>query len=90
MDIIPIGPGLGQGQPGFEVLLHALLGLESVGHENERPIGKIFPEERREEWLGRSTDAGAGQSAALLHAPQQGLRGGSQQDLGEQVACRRN
>jgi hypothetical protein len=46
--------------------------------------------ERGKEGLGGWRDAGAGRCAAILQSPQQGLHSGSQRNLSEQIACRRD
>lgn len=75
-------------QPGCDVLLESFLGSELIGDYYNRPIGEATAQQRRQKGLGCLADAGAGQYASVLHAGNQGLRGGSVQDLREQIACR--
>ena len=74
--------------PGLEVLVETFLGLEILGDKDDGAARENLPQERGEKGLRGGGDAGARQRSAMLHAPGEGLHGGSFQDVSEQVACR--
>jgi hypothetical protein len=62
--------------PGFHVLLEDLLRFQTSGDHNEGPLWEQSRKQSRHERLCAGADR-FGKQSPLLHAPAQGLRGGS-------------
>ena len=69
--------------------MNALLGFEIFSDEHDRAARKKLGQECGKEGVRGGGDAGKRQRSAMLHAPGEGLHGGSFPDVSEQVACRR-
>ena len=68
--------GLAAG-PGFHVLLKPLLCFQAIRDDNDGPVGEQPRQQRRHERLRAGADRVQRQHSPFLHAPAQGLRGGS-------------
>lgn len=75
-------------QPGFQILLETFLHLQVFGDNDNGPAGKASAQQCRQKRPGRRCDGGKSQRSALLHAPDEGLPGGSLRDFSEQMARR--
>ena len=74
--------------PRFQILLKTFLRLEVFGDDHNRATGGNCLQQHREKGLGCRSDVGAGQCAARLQTPGEGLPGGSLRDVSEHAAGR--
>ena len=75
-------------QPRFQILLETFLRLQIFGDEDEGALRKKFLQQHGEEGLRARGDAGKSLRSASLHAPGEGLHGGSLGDVSNQSARR--
>ena len=75
-------------QPRLQVLLKTFLRLQIFRDDDDGAIGKFLLQQRREKWLGARRNPGKSLRSARLHAPDEGLHGGSLQDVSERLADR--
>ena len=75
-------------QPSLHVLLHAFLGFEIFGDDDDGARGEKMMERGSKKWLGGRGDAGASQCAARRQTPDEVLPGGRLSDVSEPIACR--
>ena len=75
------------GQPGFDVLLQAFLGLEAFGDDDDWALRKFFANEGGDECVGGGWHAGIRQCSAPLQRAEEVLHGWRFLNVPERTIC---
>jgi hypothetical protein len=75
-------------KPRFQILLETFLSFQIFRDDNDGFLRKQFLQQRGEKRLRRRGNSRKSQRSASVQSPREGLRGGSFQNVSEQIACR--